>query len=549
MSLIILVLSGNIIKRRRAEKILKASEQKFKDLTETTSDCVWEVDDKWVYTYVSPRISDLTGFIVSELIGKTPFNFMPPVEAHKKAMNFQQLMSLEKPLHNIEKINIHKNGSEIVIETNATPIFNDQGKLSGYRGIDRDITERKKIEELNNRRLECEKTISAISSRFVGQFDIDIAIDNCLSDIGRLANASRAYVFLLRENSRMDNAYEWCPPGVVPQKKKLQDLPLDSFPWWTEKLKENKIIQIDDVSKLPEQANLEKQEFAKQNIKSMLALPFSIDSELAGFIGFDNVTRTGPWEPEDLLLLQVSAQIISNALKRKRAEEKLLHYQVQLKSLASELAITEERERRRIATELHDRISQALVISKMMVEQLRENEQSDHIAGVLDDVGKLLGQTIETSRLLTFDLSSPILYELGFEAAVSEWLADQIERKHKIMTVFEDDGEPKPMGDDIRALLFRMVRELLINVVKHARAKKVRVSLNRLDTRLNICVEDNGIGFDPAKTVSMGPATGGFGLFSIRERLEQLGGSFVIKSSPGCGCKVVITAPLKVEDN
>ena len=173
-------------------------------------------------------------------------------------------------------------------------------------------------------------------------------------------------------------------------------------------------------------------------------MPFTIDTELAGFIGFDNVIKTGLWREEDLLVLQVSSQIISNALKRHRAEQKLLDYQRQLKALASELSLAEERERRRIATELHDHISQSLVISKMTLEQLRESEASEHIAAALDDVCNLLGQTIENSRLLTFDLSSPILNELGFETAVAEWLAEEIQRKHNIAIEFEDDGKFKP---------------------------------------------------------------------------------------------------------
>jgi signal transduction histidine kinase len=213
--------------------------------------------------------------------------------------------------------------------------------------------------------------------------------------------------------------------------------------------------------------------------------------------------------------------------------------------MASELSLTEERERRRIATELHDHISQSLVISKMTLEQLRKSEASEHIAAVLDDVCNLLGQTIESSRLLTFDLSSPILNELGFETAVAEWLAEEIQNKHNIAIEFKDDGKAKPLRDDIRALLFRMVRELLINVVKHSQASKVKVSIGNIDSQIHICVEDNGVGFEPTKVTSVGSKTGGFGLFSIRERLEQLGGRFEIKSSPGCGCRITIAAPLK----
>ncbi len=234
-----------------------------------------------------------------------------------------------------------------------------------------------------------------------------------------------------------------------------------------------------------------------------------------------------------------------NILRRRKAEEKLLDYQKQLRSLASQLSLTEERERHRIATELHDRISQSLVISKTNLELLRESTSSEGFAKTLDEVCNSLDETIQNTRLLTSDLSSPILYELGFEAAVAEWLAEQIQEKHGIASEFEDDGQPKPLDDDICALLFRMVRELLINIVKHAQAHKVKVSIRKVDSEVCVGVEDDGVGFNPSGIVSMPTEAGGFGLFSIRERLEQLGGHLEIKSKPGHGTRVTVMAPLK----
>ena len=238
-------------------------------------------------------------------------------------------------------------------------------------------------------------------------------------------------------------------------------------------------------------------------------------------------------------------EMVEDVTKRKQNEEKLREYQVQLKSLASELTLAEERERRHIATELHDRIGQSLVISKVKLEQLLENETSDKTAGVLDEVCNMLGETIEHSRSLTFDLSSPILREFGFGAAVAEWLTENVRKKHNIITEFEDDGEPKPLDDDTSGILFRMVRELLINVVKHAKAHKVKVCVRKFSDNIHIIVEDDGVGFNTARIGAAVIKNGGFGLFSIRERLQQLGGFLEIKSERGHGCKVTIIAPFK----
>jgi signal transduction histidine kinase len=233
-------------------------------------------------------------------------------------------------------------------------------------------------------------------------------------------------------------------------------------------------------------------------------------------------------------------KLVKNA-ERKRAEERAREYQAQLKSLASQLTLAEERERHHLANELHDRISQALVISKIKLDALRKSDKA------LEDVCNSIGRTIQDTRTLTFDLSSPVLYELGFEMAVSEWLTDQIQKKHGITVEFEDDGEPKPLDDDVRILLFRDVRELLINVVKHAGAHKVKVSIKKLGDQICVMVEDDGVGFDLAEVLSMVAKRGEFGLFGIRERLEWLGGHLEIESGPGCGTKATLIAPLKQE--
>ncbi len=234
--------------------------------------------------------------------------------------------------------------------------------------------------------------------------------------------------------------------------------------------------------------------------------------------------------------------------EHKLAEERVYKYQEQLKSLASQLTLAEERERRRIAIELHDEISQSLFISKIKLEELQKTGPDKTFDDTLNEINNSLGRIITSMRSLIFDLSSPVLYELGFEEAVAEWLTEQIERKYDIATEFEDDGLPKPLDDDIRVILFRNVRELLINVVKHARAKNIKVSIRKIGSRIRVSVEDDGVGFDSAGAESLITGKDAFGLFSIRERLEHLGGNLEIDSSPGCGCRITITSPLKREN-
>ena len=187
-----------------------------------------------------------------------------------------------------------------------------------------DITERKKAEETIKRNLEFQKLISSISSNFVGSFHIDNSINNLLKSIGEYSNASRSYVFRLRNNGKtMDNTHEWCAEGVAPQIDNLQNLTTDIFPWNMARLNNNEIVHIKDVSKLPGEARVEKQLFESQNIKSIILLPLSIFGELIGFIGFDNVEEAKAWSIESIEILKISSEILANTIHSKNAENEL----------------------------------------------------------------------------------------------------------------------------------------------------------------------------------------------------------------------------------
>ena len=131
----------------KIEEALRKSEERFRALTENTSDWLWETDRDGRYTYASPKIKELLGYAPEEVIGKTPFEFMPPDEAKRLSKIFRSIVQSRKPFSALENSNLHKNGKEVIIETSGVPIINAGGKLVGYRGIDRNITERKRNEE------------------------------------------------------------------------------------------------------------------------------------------------------------------------------------------------------------------------------------------------------------------------------------------------------------------------------------------------------------------------------------------------------------------
>jgi PAS domain S-box-containing protein len=483
----------DITERKKAEEALRETSDYLQNLIAYANAPIIVWDTHFLITQFNRAFESLTGRKASDVIGKSLELLFPPAVVENTMKLIRKTLTGER--WEVIEISIqHIDGSVRTVLWNSATIFAPDGKTTvAIIAQSQDITERKKAEEA------------------------------------------------LRENEeKYRDLFENAREAI---------LTLD--------LKGN----ITGVNKLVEEYGFKREELIGRSHFDFIAEK----SRNKAFKEFERLTQGTPVEGEVEVITPKGNRIVEyrnnpiwrggqivgiqeiliDVTERKKAEQQLLKDQAQLKSLASQLTLAEERERRRLAMELHDRIGQALVISKIKLEALRKSGYGKKLDKALDDVCNSLGQTIQDTRTLTFDLGNPILYELGLETAVSHWLTEQIQNKYKIETEFEDDGHPKPLDDDVRTLLFRDVRELLINVVKHAKASKVKVSVAKIDDRICISVEDNGKGFDAGKIASISAKANGYGLFSIRHRLEQLGGHLEIESTPGCGCKVTMTAPLK----
>ncbi|OPY80648.1 MAG: Oxygen sensor histidine kinase NreB [Syntrophorhabdus sp. PtaU1.Bin153] len=234
---------------------------------------------------------------------------------------------------------------------------------------------------------------------------------------------------------------------------------------------------------------------------------------------------------------------LEDITEQKKATEKIHSYEEQLRSLASELSLAEEKERRRVATALHDHIGQILAISKIKLGAVLQSALTPDVLQQVQEIREHVEQAIQYTRSLTFELSPPILYDLGLESAL-EWLTEQTKEQHGIRCTFETDGNATPVSDEIRIFLFTAVRELLMNVTKHAQAKTAKVTVRRVKDTMVIHVADDGIGFVASKMDSYLDKNKGFGLFSIRERLRHLGGQLDVRAARGKGTRIVLTVPL-----
>ncbi|NLT67916.1 MAG: hypothetical protein GXX84_15040 [Acidobacteria bacterium] len=215
----------------------------------------------------------------------------------------------------------------------------------------------------------------------------------------------------------------------------------------------------------------------------------------------------------------------------------------QLRTLASELTNAEERERKRLAQAIHDDLQQLLVGARFCADSLLNGVKDPKLRESALQLNEILNKAIESSRSLTFELSPPVLHDAGLARAL-HYLARRMESVHGLSVTVNADEQAEPEAEDLRVLLFQATRELLFNVVKHARAETAKVTMRKGKGNLvEIVVTDEGVGFDPGKADTE-DSQNGFGLFSIKGRLGLVGGRLEVSSTPGHGTNCTIVAPL-----
>jgi len=488
----------DITERKNAEKELRESEEKFRNLAEQTPNMVF-IYKKGKVVYANEKCEKIMGYRKKEFYCPD-FNFMVLVAPESRDLVKKSFSE-------------HMQGNEVV--PFEYTLLTKEGKR-----------------------------IEAIYTSKLIKYEGENAILGTVTDITELKKAERA----LRESEeRFRKIFEEGPLGMALIDKNLKMVRVnrrlcEMLGYSETELAGLPFTEITHPSDISYDVELARQVFSGQMPTYQINRNFVKKDKT---VLWAELTASAIHDENKQVIYGLG--MIEDITERKIAEQKLLDDQAKLKSLASELSLAEERQRRHVATELHDRIGQSLVISKIKLDQLRKSVASCELNDALEEVSNCIEQVIQDTRTLTFDLSSPILYELGFEAAVAEWLTEQIQEKYGIETEFENDGHQKPLDEDIRVILFRNIRELLINVVKHAQAHKLKVTTRRVDKYIHVSVEDDGVGFDPVEVTSTAAKGAKFGLFSIRERLEQLGGLFKIESEPGRGSKITMIAPLKYE--
>lgn len=256
-------------------------------------------------------------------------------------------------------------------------------------------------------------------------------------------------------------------------------------------------------------------------------------TQIAGVvISFSDIT-----EAKRAALLEIEAKAAANELLEERVRERTK----ELGRLARDLALAEVRERQTIARDLHDGLGQELNAASIKLDALR-SDATGISQPALDEIAQLLEGVVREMRSLTAQLNPPVLEQLGLVAAI-EWLSEEMRKTYHLEVLLKDDQAPKPLDSITASILFRAVRELLINVARHAKVKIAHVTTRLSEGQLTVKVLDEGAGF--ATSISPSRNSTGLGLATMRERITYIGGSFQIKSDRKRGTTATIQVPMR----
>ncbi|MDX2249066.1 MAG: ATP-binding protein [Bacteroidia bacterium] len=269
------------------------------------------------------------GWPKSETIGKIVSNIIRAQNLTQPASELLEILVSTGKWEG-EQIHTHKNGYPIHVMASVSCIYAEGKEVKGYVAVNRNITDQKNIqkvlEDSLNQHNALRDKITQISTYFINLYakDIDEGIEYALKQVCDFAYLDRAYVFLYTdEGTRMSNIHEYCQKGVTSLKKLQQNIEVDAFPWFARELQEKYLVNIPNVTKMPEEAVIEKNFYITTGVNSMLAVPLLREGKLLGFVGFDAMSSQRNWSQDTISLFQIVADIIINALERKNWEIRL----------------------------------------------------------------------------------------------------------------------------------------------------------------------------------------------------------------------------------
>ncbi len=490
-----------------AHAVLRESEEKYRYIVETATEGIVMVDAKARVVFANDRWSEIFGYSLEEAKQMTHFDMVFPEDRARMIERWESRKRGVK--ENYEFRFRRKDGRPVWTLIGAAPRLDPEGRFLGTLVMVTDITQRKQAEEALRRS----------ERRFKSTFE------NAAIGIAHVALDGR----ILQSNSRFCEIAGYSCDDVLGKTCEQITFADD---WKAEKEQMWRLLEGEVAH-----YSIEKRYLRMDGRPVWVNLTRSIQHDEAG-------------QPEYFIVL------VEDISERKRAEEalreltttlesqvaqrtaELKHRARQLQKLTLDMSETEDRERQRLAEILHDDLQQQLAAAKFHLGLVRNQVKSDpSLRDMTARIDHMLKDAIEKSRSLSHELSPAALHHDLAETL--GWLAGQVQAKHGLVVHVRASGSMHLPSDAIKAFLYRTAQELLFNVVKHARVNEARLRVRQCSQCVCLLVSDRGRGFDPHEL----PQAAGFGLLSIRERIELLGGRMTIKSAQGKGSRFFIALP------
>ncbi len=565
-----LALEKEIEERTGAEEAVRESEARFRALVETSSDWVWEVDAAGRYTYASPKVLDLLGYEPDEVIGRTPFDMMPPEETERVGELFGSITEEKKPFSGLENANRHKDGRIVVLETSGTPVFDGDGNFAGYRGIDRDITERKQHEDrilrqsgllLGINRV-LHEALTAESDEDVAKICLGVAEELTASKFGFIGELDEKGLFYTIAMS--DPGWEACSMPEDVATVLIRDMEVRSY--WGRTIQTGESQVINDPTSDPDARGTPG---GHPPITSFLGVPLVWGEDAVGLIALAN--KEGGYDERDREDVESLSVAFMEALQRKRAEMELDSHREHLEELVEERSAELKRYAEDLARSNRELEQFAYVASHDLQEPLRmissylqllekrykgalDSDADEFIAYAVDGANrmqKMINDLLAFSRVGTRGES--------FEPADCNRLLGKVINDLELAAAesgAEVTTDPLPEVYADEAQLHQLFSNLLLNAMRFRAEEppRIHVSAEREGGEWVFAVSDNGMGiekefqerifeiFERLQPRADYPGTG-IGLALARKIVQRHGGRIWVESEPGEGATFYFTLP------
>jgi PAS domain S-box-containing protein len=439
---------------------------------------------------------------------------------------------------------IWPDGSERWVEGRGQVYVDQTGQPANVAGTLVDITDRKRVErerDAANQALAC-----LVRSVTLDRGDLETVLQEITQTAADTLKVERCSLWVFdAERTRIQclDMYERTPR----RHSKGAELAAIRYPAYFAALRLARTLAVRDARTDPRTSELRDDYLDVLGVSSLLDAPVHSGRRLMGVVCHEHIGPPRDWSPEARSFAGSIADLACRAIEgaeRRRAEQRLQVAYEQLQNLTRRLEAAKEEERRALARELHDEMGQALTAIKINIHLVSEGAAPDQLAHRLSDTLSVIDRLIDRIRAMSLDLRPPLLDELGLVPALRGYLEAQ-EQRSGLRIVLTADPATLRLPPEIEIAGFRVVQEAVTNVVRHAHAHGIRITLAVVDGHLDLSVIDDGRGFELAEVMERAARGQHLGLLGLQERALTLGGDMKVLSAPGQGTAIHVRVPVR----